>query len=1210
MALTRPTAAQINTVTTTISDPITVLNQGATLANIDVGLIINRDNGINSNVALYWNETTDTFNLAYTSSTGGSNANIAITNYADIKVNTLYGNIGGGSVLANTYVTGSLLPSANVTYDLGSPTQRWREGWFSGSTIHIGSESISVDNTGKWSFSSAGETVEMGKNHDFNPNKINVSGAIVGASLNVSGNVLASSLTGTLTTASQTNITAVGTLGSLGVAGTVTAGAFSGPLTGTTAGTHTGAVIGNASTATILQTARAINGVSFDGSAAITVTADASTLTGATLNSGVTASSLTSVGTLGSLAVTGAITAGSLVAGNVSISATADAITSTGTLTLDPNPVGTGGLVVIQGNLQVTGTTTTVNSTTLDVTDLNITVALGAVNAAAANGAGLTVAGAAATLLYTSATDTWNFNKNIVGTLATASQTNITAVGTLGSLAVTGAVSASSLAGTLTTASQTNITAVGTLGSLAVTGAITGAWLNVSGNVLASSLTGTLTSSTVNLTNNTLTGTTAQFDAALSDANFTTQTSATGSAKLPASTTANRDALPAAGYLRFNTSTAGFEGYDGTSWGSLAGGGGGGTPGGNDGQLQFNNASTFAGAGSLYYFSANGAILANAGIASTSTSTGTIQVVGGVGVSGTVTATTFSGSGASLTALPAGQLTGATLNSGVTASSLTSVGTLAGLAVGGAASISQDIRALGQIRAIGWNNTPTGASYTGLATEIGISAGEGYVLCYNRDTAAYGTLNLQASGSGLKISTGVVNVNSGSLQQGGNQVLHAGNYTSYSPSLTGGSASGTWGINVTGTAYGLNVHAARNNEADKVVRTDANGYIQAGWINTTSGDLGLANKLNRVWCSNDEYMRYLSLTDFKTQIGQSAKNSYNRRESIVDANYHVGSMGWSGSGANETFHGGSGFFDIWSGTNFPGSTTHIHGFNALHYTVNSLGSTGGSAYGIQVAGQYDQGGEVWSRGCSNGTFSSWRKQLDSTNYSAYSTFSGSIKRSATTGGYLDGQYSSVETASTSGAIYTIGGSYQPGGTTLGNMYGIGYGYAGQAGITGTGSPNSNWGMYVASGGTPRIFLNSDNGVMYGTASSARYADLAENYTSDEKYVPGTVVIFGGANEITKSTISHDPAVAGVVSTNPGYLMNNALDGISVALQGRVPTRVLGPVSKGDRLVSSSIPGVACKMDKTLYEPGCIIGKALASITTDEITTIEVVVGRL
>ena len=84
------------------------------------------------------------------------------------------------------------------------------------------------------------------------------------------------------------------------------------------------------------------------------------------------------------------------------------------TFTIDPAVVGDNtGTVVIAGNLQVDGTTTTINSTTLDVDDLNITVASGAADSAAANGAGITVDGASATLTYVSAGDNWNFNKDL-----------------------------------------------------------------------------------------------------------------------------------------------------------------------------------------------------------------------------------------------------------------------------------------------------------------------------------------------------------------------------------------------------------------------------------------------------------------------------------------------------------------------------------------------------------------------------------------------------------------------------------------------------------------------------------------------------------------------------------------------------------------------------------------------------------------------------
>jgi hypothetical protein len=131
----------------------------------------------------------------------------------------------------------------------------------------------------------------------------------------------------------------------------------------------------------------------------------------------------------------------------------------------------------------------------------------------------------------------------------------------------------------------------------------------------------------------------------------------------------------------------------------------------------------------------------------------------------------------------------------------------------------------------------------------------------------------------------------------------------------------------------------------------------------------------------------------------------------------------------------------------------------------------------------------------------------------------------------------------------------------------------------------------------------------GVASSAKYADLAEIYKADDNYIAGTVVIFGGEEEITVTNKSHDSRVAGVISTNPAYLMNSECVGLPVAFTGRVPCRVQGPVTKGELLVTSTIPGVAQGIDNTQFVPGCVIGKTLENITTNEIATIEVVVGR-
>lgn len=133
--------------------------------------------------------------------------------------------------------------------------------------------------------------------------------------------------------------------------------------------------------------------------------------------------------------------------------------------------------------------------------------------------------------------------------------------------------------------------------------------------------------------------------------------------------------------------------------------------------------------------------------------------------------------------------------------------------------------------------------------------------------------------------------------------------------------------------------------------------------------------------------------------------------------------------------------------------------------------------------------------------------------------------------------------------------------------------------------------------------------VYGTAIHAQYADLAENYQSDADYMPGTVVVFGGDKEITTTTTSHDTRVAGVISTNPAYLMNGSAPGLPVAMTGRVPCQVQGPVKKGEVLVTGTTAGVAQAIDNSQFVPGCVLGKALEAINTNNIETIEVVVGR-
>lgn len=90
----------------------------------------------------------------------------------------------------------------------------------------------------------------------------------------------------------------------------------------------------------------------------------------------------------------------------------------------------------------------------------------------------------------------------------------------------------------------------------------------------------------------------------------------------------------------------------------------------------------------------------------------------------------------------------------------------------------------------------------------------------------------------------------------------------------------------------------------------------------------------------------------------------------------------------------------------------------------------------------------------------------------------------------------------------------------------------------------------------------------GTATSARYADLAEKYLTDKEYAVGTVVTVGGEKEVTAASAG-DLAI-GVISEKPAFMMNSELEGGQyVALKGRVPVVVVAEVNKGDRLIALS-----------------------------------------
>lgn len=154
-----------------------------------------------------------------------------------------------------------------------------------------------------------------------------------------------------------------------------------------------------------------------------------------------------------------------------------------------------------------------------------------------------------------------------------------------------------------------------------------------------------------------------------------------------------------------------------------------------------------------------------------------------------------------------------------------------------------------------------------------------------------------------------------------------------------------------------------------------------------------------------------------------------------------------------------------------------------------------------------------------------------------------------------------------------------------------------------GPNNKNWFVPFLSTSTSSAVVYANTGLQFNPvtrvlstiASSALYADLAERYEADDVYNYGTVVVIGGEKEITLTDIRANTSVAGVISKHPAYRMNDSVGESEthpfVALKGKVPCKVIGPIVKGQLLVTSSTKGYA-EAAKEGDHPCAVIGKAL------------------
>jgi hypothetical protein len=297
---------------------------------------------------------------------------------------------------------------------------------------------------------------------------------------------------------------------------------------------------------------------------------------------------------------------------------------------------------------------------------------------------------------------------------------------------------------------------------------------------------------------------------------------------------------------------------------------------------------------------------------------------------------------------------------------------------------------------------------------------------------------------------------------------------------------------------------------------------------------------------------------------------------------------------------------------------------------------------VYTNGLYDSGNRVLSTssGAGNLSISGTAVTLPTTGPGAATTGSSTAIPVVTTDAY--GRVAGITTAAVVAPAGTLSGTTLASGVTASSLTSVGTLTSlstGQITTSAAPIPNANasvnlgsssayWNsFYAVSGNFNTINVGAGSGILptanvsvnigsatqwfnlvYGKAYQAQYADLAENYLADKTYPTGFVLMFGGDAEVTMA-VADTTRVAGVVSTNPAHLMNGGLQGphvTALALTGRVPTMVIGPVQKGDIMVSAGW-GYA-KVNNT-PQVGTIIGKALQDYPYDNKGIIEVVVGR-
>ena len=600
-------------------------------------------------------------------------------------------------------------------------------------------------------------------------------------------------------------------------------------------------------------------------------------------------------------------------------------------------------------------------------------------------------------------------------------------------------------------------------------------------------------------------------------------------------------------------------------------------------------------------------------------------------------------------------LNATTLGSGVTASSLTSVGTLTGLTVSGTTALAGTTA--GTLNATS-GNIGTLAVTTGLGTANLVATGgsinnvavgatthtTGRFTTVTATTVNAGTIgNASAAFSGASatltgtliattVNAGTIG-NSGATLTGTLSTAAQTNITSVG-TLTGLTVSGTTALGVlttsSSTTIGGNLNVSGNLNvtgnisyfsSNDLVITDSLIYLADG----NSGDvldIGLVSAFTNPGYQHTGLVRDASDGVWKLfanvvaeptttvnftfanysplRIGALTASSATLSGTIIASTVNAGTIGNTGATLTGTLSTASqtnitAVGTISTGT-WSASFGAVSGANLTNLTATNINGTVATA-NVSLF-------ETVASTSTNATFYPYLADKTDGNTAGFIASSFNINPSTglvrtaslTSSGTIIASTVNAGTIGNSGATLTgtLSTAAQTNVTSVGTLSGLT--------VSGAIVPNANLTINV---GSVSAWFNT----FFGVSTQARYADLAENYQADRAYNPGTVLMFGGTQEVTVADAG-TPAVAGVVSTNPAHLMNGQLSGanvVALALTGRVPCMVIGPVKKGDMMISAGFGYARSSANPAI---GQVIGKALQDFPLESKGVIEVVVGRV